>query len=261
MSIGYFVYGHSEYDDLWDITFSRLKKYGQGFDDYYLFTDKVSKEIPDYITPITYDDNKLYSERLHHCLDRVNNEYVIYTHDDNFLRDHVDIEKIYSMKDLIHPLDISFIHLIRSGVPCVNRSGFGFLDLVEFDHEMNLYYLQDESKQFVGQPTLWDRKKFISVLSNNKAANTTSIERGEKSRDLESVETHNWMVENGVRGCYVYDSKVDKLLPPKNLSWTSSLFPTMNAVRKGRWYITEHKNELFDIFSEFNVDYKQRGLL
>ncbi len=260
-NIGYFIYSHSEFDDLWDACFSRLEQHGMGFDNYYLFTDAVNKEIPEFITPIFYDDTKLFSEKLTMCIEQIKDEYVIYTHDDNFLKGDVDLEKIVHIKDMLDDSDMSFVHLLRSGVPCLNQSGFTFIELVPYKEETNLYYLQDESKQYVGQPVIWNRKKFLEVVANNKATNSTARNRGEKTRDLESVETHTWMIKNDIRGCFYFNAEKDIPLQPKNITWSSTIFPTMNGVRKGKWYITEHEDDLIPLFAEFDINPMKRGMM
>ena len=40
------------------------------------------------------------------------------------------------------------------------------------------------------------------------------------------------------------------------------MFPTMNGIRKGKWYTSEHESDLITIFAEFDIDpYSQRGVL
>jgi hypothetical protein len=263
-NIGYFIYSHSEYDDIWDICFSRIEKHGMGFDNYYLFTDKVTCDIPEWITPVLYTDGPMFSEKLKECLGQVKEDYIIYTHDDNFLRGDVDVEEIENLKSILDSTELSFIHLLRSGVPVTRfkEHGNDFIELIQHKDESNLYYLQDESRQYVGQPTLWDREKFIFLLEENQATASIAQMRGEKTRDLESPETHEWMVENNVRGCFYWNHEEDEILPPKNVTYQSEIFPTMNAIRKGKWYITEHYFDLTTLFKEFNIDpYSQRGVL
>ena len=263
-NIGYFIYSHSEYDDIWDICFSRIEKYGMGFDNYYLFTDKVTRDIPEWITPILYTDSPMFSEKLKECLEQIEDEYVIYTHDDNFLRDNVNVEGIENLKSILDSTELSFIHLLRSGVPVTRfkEHGNDFIELIQYKDESNLYYLQDESRQYVGQPTLWDREKLIFLLEENQATASIAKLRGEKIRDLESPETHEWMVNNNVRGCFYWNDKLDKALEPKKISFRSKMFPTMNGIRKGKWYTSEHESDLITIFAEFDIDpYSQRGVL
>ena len=263
-NIGYFIYSHSEYDDIWDICFSRIEKYGMGFDNYYLFTDKLTCDIPEWITPVLYTDGPMFSEKLKECLDQVGDEYVIYTHDDNFLKGDIDLEEIVNIKDILESSELSFVTLLRSGIPIsrFEEHETKFLNVIPYKDYKNLHYLQDESRQYVGQPTLWEKDKFVFLLNENKASASTAKLRGEKTRDLESPETHKWMVENNVRGCFYWNHEEDEILPPKNVTYRSQIFPTMNAVRKGRWYTTEHEDDLIPIFAEFDVNpIKGRGIL
>ena len=81
-NIGYFSYSHSEYDDLWDITFSQIEKHikphnGSVFDNYYLFTDRVSKSLPDWVTPVIYTDGPIWTEKTLECLNQIEDDYVL----------------------------------------------------------------------------------------------------------------------------------------------------------------------------------------
>lgn len=262
--VGYFIYSHSEYDDIWDVCFSRIEKYGLGFDNYYLFTDKVSRDIPEWIQPKLYTNGPIFTDKLKECLDQVDDRYVIYTHDDNFLKNHIKMDVIEKLKYLLDNTDMSFAHLIRSGIPVTRfqEHGNNFLDLIPYESEKNIYYLQEESRQYVGQPCLWNREQFIFLLDNNKATASTAQRMGEKIRDLESPETHEWMIDNKIRGCFYWNSDTDHALKPKNVTFYSEAFPTMNAIRKGKWYTTEHRSDLDKLFSEFsNINPKERGFM
>jgi hypothetical protein len=261
-NIGYFIYSHSEYDDIWDICFSRLKKHGMGFDNYYIFTNQVSRDVPDWIQPKLYTDGPIFTHKLKECLDQIEDDYVIYTHDDNFLKGDVNIDKIEKLKEILIEDDLSFIQLIRSGVPVTRfkEHGNDFLDLVDYG-KCNLYYLQDDSRQWVGQPTLWNVEKLKLLLQENLATASTAKLRGEKIRDLESPETHEWMIRNNIRGCFYWNADNDTPLPPKNVTFNSDAFPTMNAIRKGKWYLTEHKKDIMNLIDEFKCDINHRGTI
>ncbi len=267
-NIGYFSYSHSEYDDLWDITFSQIEKHikphnGSVFDNYYLFTDRVSKSLPDWVTPVIYTDGPMWTEKTLECLNQIEDDYAIYTYDDNFIVGDVYAKNITDLRIILDTTDLCFAQLLRSGVPVsrFKEHGNDFLNVDQYSSYQNVQHLQDESRQYVGQPTLWDRDKFIYLLENNIATSNTAKLSGEKTRDLESPETHQWMIDNNIRGCYSWDPDIDLPLPPKNVTYRSKIFPTMNAVRRGRWYVTEHGNELLELLNGYDVNIKDRGVL
>ena len=73
------------------------------------------------------------------------------------------------------------------------------------------------------------------------------------------------MINNNVRGCYWFDSITDMAIPPKNITYHSRIFPTMNAVRKGKWYLTEHGHDLYNLLNKHIVSLqnsdKRRGFI
>lgn len=267
-NIGYFVYSHSEYDDLWDITFSQIEKHikpynGCVFDNYYLFTDKVSRPLPNWVTPVIYTDGPIWSNKTLECLKQIDDDYVIYTHDDNFIVGDLYVENIIDLRSVLDTTDLCFAQLLRSGVPVsrFKEHGNKFLNVERYSLYKNIQYLQDESRQYVGQPTLWDKDKFKYLLENNIATSNTSKLSGEKTRDLESPETHQWMIDNDMHGCYWWDPNWDLPIPPKNVTYRSRIFRTMNAVRRGKWYVTECGIELLKLLNGYGVNIKDRGVL
>ena len=75
------------YSDVWPPCFGRLDKYASGIKKY-AFTDK-SDGMPEDITPVYYDNSVSYRNQFLSCIEKIEEQYVIYTSEDYYLYDFV----------------------------------------------------------------------------------------------------------------------------------------------------------------------------
>ncbi len=85
------IYTHSDYKDVWKLLFGQLKKYLPN-QKVYVLSNSENSEIPNEYTTIVYDDSKIYTERLKHCLSQIDEEVVLFQHEDMILFDEPKVE-------------------------------------------------------------------------------------------------------------------------------------------------------------------------
>lgn len=179
----------------------------------------ADKTYEDYETLI-YDPESSYTERLIQVLEQIKYDRILYTHEDHILYRDPDWGEI---QDLIEE-DIDFIRLCRTG------------KLILGEKRGNLYKIKRESPDaFAVQPTIWKRESFISFL---KKSGPSSIWDLERNADIESLNGSLYLDGNEkTRGGH-YDSNI---------------FPCiLTAICKGKWNMSEYKEELNMIFAENN---------
>jgi hypothetical protein len=229
------VYSHSEYYDLWEPFFSRLKKYHCECKIYF-FVDKVINDFQkkyEFIE-INYNNDDKYSSRLFSCLNQINDDHILYLHEDMLLYDYVDISKLKFLHNFIRENNHDFIRLIKSGV--------------NSNHPVNnnLYRLDEMDFLFSITPTIWDREYLKGVLNDHKDLSIWELEESADSTLREKQE----------HGLYWYNSE-----PSRGRHFDSSVFPHMSsAIFKGKWNM-EYRSELSQIFDEFNIDKNVRGTI
>ena len=152
-SIPIICYSHSTYSDVWDIFFGQLEKYFPN-NKKYLFTDSVVKDIPKDVEVILYDDKLSYSKRLSSCLSKLEEDIVLFHHEDMILYDKPNVEKLNELYNFLKTYEIDYIKLLKGGhdfdVP---------LDNMPVD---NLYWIPHDGKKlsFAIQPTIWKSINF-----------------------------------------------------------------------------------------------------
>jgi hypothetical protein len=212
MELASIIYSHSSYFDVLDLC---LKEFPG---DTLVAADE---EFPD-IETLIYKNESSYTERLIDVLEKVNFEWILYSHDDHILYEDPDWGVL---EDLIAE-DIDFIRLCRTG----------HLNLGE--KRGNLHKIEGSSQDFFAvQPTIWNRKRFISFL---KAAGPNSI------WDLEMQGSR---FSEGFNGFLYFEGDERK----RGGHYDSKIFPCiLTAVCKGKWNFAEYGEELQKIFDRHN---------
>jgi len=233
--LAFITYTHSDYSDLWQPSFSNSLKY---FDakNKYLFTDKINDFKAEDFKCIYYDDKLLYNKRVLNCLEKINEKYCLFLHEDMILYSNVDKEKInYIFEFLQNNSKYKFFRLIKSGI---NSS----IKLQE-----NIYELNKQDFLFSITPTIWETKFLKEVAIQTPESNIWNFE----------LNGCRFLYENDINGCYWYNNE------PKRGSnhYDSNLFPHIcSAIFKGKWNM-EYKKELDIIFKEFFIDKNIRGTI
>ncbi len=224
------IYTHTDYNDVWKLCFGQLEKYMSDFE-VCLFVNKNNGEIPKRYTIITYDENDVYTDRLKKCLSKLNDEVILFMHEDMILFDTPKIDFIEKYSDFIKEGLINSIKLIY----IVGRDVTSNLDST---------LIKNEYSKISIQPTLISPKNFINLINQTKPLNIWEFEA------VISNQGEDYMCKIGgeiKRGIYHFDSLV---------------FPYIaTAVVKGKWNMIEYESELNKLFSEYKIKEFKRDLL
>jgi len=220
------VYTHTDMKDVWSMFFGQLKKYLPN-NKIYVVVNEDDTQLSDMIR-IIYDDTKPYTERWKEALPQINEETIIFLHEDMILFDEVDMSYIQRYYDLVNSGMVESIKMIYTN--STNPPS---------DIDSTLV-----NSTFSIQPTLINRNNFVSLLESVPSLNIWDFEK-----EIESNDNH-YMVRLGnekQRGIYHCDSII---------------FPYIaTAINKGKWNMSEYREELDKLFGEYNINPFERGIV
>jgi len=182
---------------------------------------------------IPYDQNMVYSDRIHHALNTIADEYVLYLHEDMILYNEPKLQEMVNLVNKMESMKIDFVRF------CINKGtkehGIDGTNLRNYEGE---YY-------FSVQPTMWKKSSFIQFINGeNKSIWDLELYSQQKCRNTCIGYTYAFLNEKQ-RGMGHKDSLI---------------FPyTATAVVKGKWNTAEYNYELSEIFREYQIDVKIRG--
>ena len=229
ISIPLVVYTHTDMKDVWPMFFGQLKKY-IGDTKVYVAVNEDDTQISDYIR-IIYDDSKPYTERWKDILNQIDDNIIMFLHEDMILFDEVKFELIekyikYVENDLVH--SIKMVYVADNDVA------------LDIDSTL----ISNQYSKFSIQPTLIKRKNFVSLLESTPPLNIWDFELAVQSGNKD------YMIKLGEekkRGIYHYDSII---------------FPYIcTAINKGKWNMSEYSKELDKMFMEYGVVPFERGIV
>jgi hypothetical protein len=224
------AYTHSDMKDMWEIFFGQFRKYLVECN-VYIATDKFDDSIPIDYKQIHYDDSKKYTERLQQILPQVEEDIILFLHEDMILLDFPMYDYLKKYFAYVNDDMVDSIKLIYAG---------NYFTESIFDKTL----VTNEHSKFSIQPTLIKTKTFIKILEKFPPLNIWDFEN--------AVTTHNrdFMVKIGEekkRGIFHYDSLV---------------FPYIaTAINKGKWNYTEYQKELDSLFKEYDINPFERGIV
>ena len=228
----FIFYTHSDYSDVWPLMFGQANKYLEEYPKV-VFTDKG--KVPDGWDVIYYDNSLNYQQRILTCLEQLDDEIVVFSHEDMLLYEQPDYSTLARFKRIAQENDI-FIKLLRGGyVDDLNQSELD-KDLVVTTPEMI----------FTIQPTICQRKHLMTMYRETPGENIWSFEANtvKTSNDHLFTGAMAFRPEDKKRGMYHYDS---------------CIYPYIaTAVSKGKW-MTSYYPELSAILQKYNVDKSIRG--
>lgn len=172
-NINYVIYSHTDYLDILKIHLDYSKFFNKT-----LIINKtrdISDIIHEFDKVIYYDDTKPYAERLYTSLKEIDSEIILFTHDmdipisydNNFiikLQKQMVEENIHRI-DLQQDVNASKNESIRNDLSNVRIDE---LTLIKNNNINNYIYNVN--------PSLWNRRSFIEILSNYKNETYRSIE-------------------------------------------------------------------------------------
>lgn len=222
------VYTHTDMKDVWPMFFGQLKKY-IGDAKVYVAVNENDTHLSDY-TQIIYDDSNQYTERWKEILSKVEDETIMFLHEDMILLDTPKWDYIDRYYNLVNSDKVESIKMIY--VPAT--------DLVS---DIDDTLISNEYSKFSIQPTLIKVKNFVSLLESVPPSNIWEFEQSVGNSD-------SYMVKVGgerKRGMYHCDSII---------------FPYIaTAINKGKWNMSEYTPELDKLFGEYGINPFDRGIV
>lgn len=223
------IYTHTDMEDVWKPFFDRINKY-LGEYKKYVFVNKDSELLPSNCIKVFYDDTLKYTERLHHCIKSVNEEVILFTHEDMILYDTPDYELLKRYENYILGGEANGIKLIATTPNSFNKCN------------LDETLVTSEYSNFSIQPTIIKKETFSKIFENI-SYNIWEFEGNVNINDLHYM---SFIGKERKRGIYHYDSIVYPYIA--------------TAINKGKWNITEYQKELNDIFDEYNINPFDRGI-
>lgn len=224
------AYSHTDFADVWPAFFGRIKRYMPNYKLIFL-TNRDHKNIPVGVKKIFYDDNYSYTDRLNYCVSLIDEEVVLFMHEDMILYSaplYKDIEKYC---EYIKSNVFDSIKLLHVGD-----------DAVSSTEDENLFY--GYFSRFSIQPTIIKTATFAGILEKHK---NLSIWEFEYSIDSGGRHVMCRKLGSRKRGIFHYDSDV---------------LPYMaTGIVKGKWNTTEYPKELKEISIEYCIDLNVRGTI
>jgi|TARA_R110000803_G_scaffold150106_1_gene215508 hypothetical protein len=223
------IYTHTDYSDIWPALFSRLAKYMSSYK-VNIFVNEKHKQIPQTYNVITYDNNLIYTERLKSCLKELDDDLILFLHEDMILYDEPLHEEIIRLSKLFSSNDLTSIKLI-------------YVTDVDYPSLIDDKLIYNSFSKFSIQPTITTKSYMLELTSKFKL-NIWDFELAIQNSGGDFM----YKTENEVkRGVYHCDSII---------------FPYIStAIVKGKWNESEYKNELNSVFTEFNINKTIRGVI
>jgi len=240
--IGFLLYSHSSYSDCWPAFLGNMEKFLNPyftFDEYAILVDKLEEPIPNF-KEINYDDNLSYTKRLHQCISQVESEYILISHEDMMLYDHINQEYFEEAVSAIQEdPTIDSIKLIK-----VENMYF---EEYYKDSKALRVTPWNANMKFAIQPTLWKKESYLKLL-NLHDANIWDFE-------VKGQATFRNLMFNSL---FTYDVNIDK--KRGKYHYDSCTYPYIaTAIFKGKWTTNEYPKELECMFNEYNIDKNIRG--
>ncbi len=208
------VYTHSDYFDVLEIFLEQQSKFD--VKDITIFSNKkYNDENPH----VLYKENLIYSEKLQYCLEQLEDEFVLYQHEDMFLYSKPNLNKVKKYVKILKDSNYSFVRLCKTGNCFLSKSNLSFC----------LWEIDPISQDFFAvQPTIWKRKDLISFLK----------ESGKST--IWDLELNSGKINSSVRGFLHYDAE-----SARGGHFNSSVWPYIaTAIVKGKWNFKEYALEL-----------------
>ena len=228
----FIFYSHKDYSHVWPIMFRQAEKHLNNYQKI-LFTN--NGEAPKDWDVLYYDDSLPYQQRVLSCLSKLEDDIVIFNHEDMFLYAKPDHETLKYFASLVEENQVSFIKLLRGG----------YTDVL-FKSEYPGLFISPKNMVFTIQPTIC-RKKNVETMYRETPGN--SIWEFE-SNTFKTTTKENFTgcmafeTSDKKRGMYHYDSRVYPYIA--------------TGVVKGKWYTSDYP-EMLTILSDYNIDKNLRG--
>ena len=229
--------------DLWDIFFDSLDKYFSIVKTY-VVVDKTDYKFPHNCQILNYNNEDKFRTQFLSCIGDVKEEYCIFISEDYILYDIPNNELLKEYADILDKHRyLSFIRLLR---------GMSFGE-PNFDGHNDLYELSNVFPYFYSQSaTLWRTKHLEAIFFNGPDLH---IGGTEENKQFE-IAANEVCQQLNMKGLYCYHGE-----PKRGIyHYDSIVFPHIaTAIVKGKWNLSEYREELIPLLEKYNIDISIRG--
>jgi len=238
-SICILVYTHSEYFFMWKAMIPLLLKHVNGVKIHWLYEETADIDLINANIPLdwhkhTYSENLIWTKRVYKALGEIDEEYILFLHEDWLPIGSVDISILNDMTKFMKEQNcghlLSYSHVSRTSIQDGIFTGY-----------KDYYFYKEEYHLF--QPAIWNKityLDFCNKLDKSKHQN-------------EDVECLNFM---NLKNCYWVQNKETVT----TIRTTNSLFyPHMHALSEGLWNFLKYPT-LKEMLEEFCIDTDMRGV-
>jgi hypothetical protein len=233
------IYTHSDYSDAWGICIEGHDKFTKGIKKY-VFLNKKDDRIPDDYIQIIYTDGAPYTHRFKQGLEGVTEKYVLLTHEDFFLFNTVNFDKIQSYVELLdNQPELSFVRLIK----CGETSNTKYCDIPD------LYTIPYQSNHiFAVQAAIWNKNTLHKVYQNNPSKVPSLMEK---------PHVQKYCRNHKINGLYSHTTDAKKR---GRIHWDSAVYGYMaTGIVRGKWNYSEYHDEYNELFAKHGIDKNIRG--
>jgi len=234
-----FLYSHSDYSDVWDLTFGQIYKHVNLNEVSIIFcVDNLNDyKIDDRIKVVYYNNSQIYTDRILTNIINLNYDYILFLHEDWVITDNFSNE--YSVK-LINFMNKNDILHIRS----YKNYGASNTNPDIFHKDVNICNIPNDSGNFISlQPGLWEKNIFKELYSI----------KCHKPNILETKSNSIFRSKYKNRFYYELTSLIAQ---------DSNMFPHIHTIGYGRWAMSNDKyNKLDSLLLEYNINKKLRGYI
>ena len=224
------LYTHTDMKDIWSMSFGQTKKYLSDFK-IYVAVNRDDETIPVEYSRLLYDDTVTYTERWKSILNQVQEDIILFLHEDMIMLGAPNVDLLETYAKLIESNTIRSVKLLFAG----DKS------IPSYIHPT---LVSNELARFSIQPTILTKQTFNDILDGVGKQNIWNFETAVSRHFGDFM---SYIGTERKRGMFHYDSNV---------------FPYIaTAINKGKWNYTEYKPELDVLFSEYSIDPNIRGIV
>jgi len=232
-----FLYSHSDYSDVWDLTFGQIYKHINLDEVSVIFcVDKLNDyKIDDRIKVLYYDDRQIYTDRILTNLININYDYIIFLHEDWVITNHFSNEYCVKLINYMNKNDILHIRSYKNYGASNTKPNV-------FYNDVNICNIPNDSGNFISlQPGLWEKNVFKELYSINS----------NKPNILESKS--NSIFRSKYKNKFYYETN-------SIIAEDSNMFPHIHTIGYGRWALCNDKYGILEsLLTQYNINKNIRG--
>lgn len=240
------IYTHSDCSFIFKALIGQVNKHVKNMDIYFGYNNnapvKDIDNIPQEWIKLVYDNNMIWTDRVHSILENIKNEYILFIHEDWLPIDNINTEALEIMSEFMKSVNCGFLlgysHISVTSKQDGIYSGFE-----------NYYYYKETAHIF--QPAIWKKstlEEFCKILKKTKNQN-------------EDRDCLNFM---STKNCH----SVQNIKTVTTQRTTNSLiFPHMHALSVGLWNFLKYKGipelgipTLKELLESYGINTEDKGI-